>query len=274
MSDKSEQRNNFHHRNLNIGDSTKNNVKNNLLEIIHSIQKKMQLSDIKFTKEEIISFFKNIPLSEQQQDMVCQYLLQLQQESQSGLLEHTGMQTDLVNDVQTESADKIKLPDTAFFRLYLEDLQNITQCTKEEEEELYEHLIAGDEKSMHQLSEQWMLKVLQIAKRQIHITEPKDLADMIQEGNIAVFLALQQMLGCGKKINFEKELMMKARNAMDEYSKKMMKDTDMDQSLLAKAALVYEAQKYLAEQMQRMPSIEELSQYTKITVSEMEDILT
>ena len=97
---------------------------------------------------------------------------------------------------------------------------------------------------------------------------------MIQEGNIAVFLALQQMLGCGKKINFEKELMMKARNAMDEYSKKMMKDTDMDQSLLAKAALVYEAQKYLAEQMQRMPSIEELSQYTKITVSEMEDILT
>ena len=274
MSDKSEQRNNFHHRNLNIGDSTKNNVKNNLLEIIPPIQKKMQLSDIKFTKEEIISFFKNIPLSEQQQDMVCQYLLQLQQESQSGLLEHTGMQTDLVNDVQTESADEIKLPDTAFFRLYLEDLQNITQCTKEEEEELYEHLIAGDEKSMHQLSEQWMLKVLQIAKRQIHITEPKDLADMIQEGNIAVFLALQQMLGCGKKINFEKELMMKARNAMDEYSKKMMKDTDMDQSLLAKAALVYEAQKYLAEQMQRMPSIEELSQYTKITVSEMEDILT
>lgn len=53
-----------------------------------------------------------------------------------------------------------------------------------------------------------------------------------------------------------------------------MKDTDMDQSLLAKAALVYEAQKYLAEQMQRMPSTEELSQYTKITVSEMEDILT
>ena len=274
MSDKNEQRNNSYQRNPKIGDSMKNDVKNNLLEMIHSIQKKMQLSDIKFTKEEIVSFFKNIPLSEQQQDMVCQYLLQLQQESKSDLLEHTGMQADSVNDIQTESAVEMNLPDTAFFRLYLEDLQNITQYTKEEEDELYEHLIAGDEKSMYQLSEQWMLKVLQIAKKQIHITEPKDLADMIQEGNIAVFLALQQMLGCGKKINFEKELMMKAKIAMDEHSKKMMKDTDMDQSLLAKAALVYEAQKYLAEQMQRMPSTEELSQYTKITVSEMEDILT
>ncbi len=48
----------------------------------------------------------------------------------------------------------------------------------------------------------------------------------------------------------------------------------MDQSLLAKAALVYEAQKYLAEQLQRLPSAAELSQYTKIAEEELKDLLS
>ena len=38
MSDKNEQRNNSYQRNLKIGDPMKNDVKNNLLEMIHSIQ--------------------------------------------------------------------------------------------------------------------------------------------------------------------------------------------------------------------------------------------
>ena len=65
-----------------------------------------------------------------------------------------------------------------------------------------------------------------------------------------------------------------AKDAIDDYVRKRKADADMDQSLLAKAALVYEAQKYLAEQLQRLPSAAELSQYTKIAEEELKDLLS
>ena len=37
--------------------------------------------------------------------------------------------------------------------------------------------------------------------------------------------------------------------------------------------MVHEAKKFLAQELQRMPAIEELSQYTKISVEELEDLL-
>ena len=127
---------------------------------------------------------------------------------------------------------------------------------------------------MQKLSEQWIYKVTELVKLKVQAVGKKEAADLIQEGNMGVFLALQQMLGSGKEADFEMMLAKAAKDAIDDYVRKRKADADMDQSLLAKAALVYEAQKYLAEQLQRLPSAAELSQYTKIAEEELKDLLS
>lgn len=102
---------------------------------------------------------------------------------------------------------------------------------------------------------------------------PKECADMIQEENIGVLIALQKLSPSGKKVDFEKELTTAAGCTMEAYVQKTHTDADMDQSLLTKAAFVYEARRYLSEQLQRLPSGEELGQYTKIPDTELENIL-
>lgn len=243
----------------------------NFIDTLHSVQEMMQTSGAELSKEEIAAYFNDMKLSRQQQEMVYQYLHRPQKEWRSVIQEkaETGIEA-----AQEQDADyEIKLPDTVFFRLYLEDLKRVSQCTQEEEEQLYERLAAGDELSVQKLAAQWMHKVLRIAKKQIKAADPKEFADIIQEGNMGVLLALQQMLGSGIQMDFEKELSKAARNAMHEYMQKTAADADMDQSLVAKAALVYEAQKFLAEQLQRLPTAAELSKYTKLPEKELEDLL-
>uniref|UniRef100_N1ZVD5 RNA polymerase sigma-70 region 2 domain-containing protein n=1 Tax=Eubacterium plexicaudatum ASF492 TaxID=1235802 RepID=N1ZVD5_9FIRM len=247
------------------------NLKNKVLEIIHSVQEVMRTADTKLTKEDLVSFFYDTAITTQQKETIYHYLLEFQNKANNHLSEQCFDHKVQLECVRNET--ELNFPDTDFFRLYLQDLQKIIRCTKEEEKRLYEQLIAGKEESLHKLLEQWMPKVLQIGKKYIKTTDPKELSDIIQEGNMGVFLALQQLLGSKQRIDFEKELTNAATSAMDGYVRKTMADADMDQSLLVKAALVYEAQKFLAEQLQRLPSTEELSQYTKITEYELEDIL-
>lgn len=250
------------------------NLKNNLLEIIHSVQEKIKASDSKLTKDEIALFFKDITISFKQQNLIYEYLLNFQEEIQCDSIEQQ-MDANTMDIKLAECSQKktnFEVPETEFFRLYLQDLQKIVLFDEQEEKRLYEGLLAGDEKALHTLSEQWMPKVLQIARKRIKEADKKEFSDMIQEGNIGVFFALQQMMGSDRQIDFEQELTKAAEDAMDQYMQKMSADADMDQSLLAKAALVYEAQKFLSEQFQRLPSTEELSQYTKMTENELEDI--
>lgn len=250
------------------------NLKNNLLEIIHSVQEKIKASDSKLTKDEIALFFKDMAISFKQQNMIYDYLLNFQEETQCDFTEPQMDANTIELKLSKWNQEKtdFELPETEFFRLYLQDVQKIVHCDEQEEKRLYERLTAGDEKALHTLSEQWMPKVLQIAGKKIKEADKKEFSDMIQEGNVGVFLALQQMMGSVRQIDFEQELTKAAEDAMNQYVQKMSADADMDQSLLAKAALVYEAQKFLSEQFQRLPSTEELSQYTKMTENELEDV--
>lgn len=244
----------------------------NFIDTLHSVQEIMKTSEAGLSKEEIAAYFEGMELSRQQQETIYQYLQGTQKKRDREISEKSESGIEAAEEQDTE--DEVKLPDTAFFRFYLEDLQQISQSTQEERKRLYKRLMAGDESSVQELARQWMHKVLQIAKKQMKAADPREFADIIQEGNMGVFLALQQMLGSGGRIDCEKELNKAARTAMEEYMQKTTANSDMDQSLVAKAALVYEAQKFLAKQLQRLPTAAELSQYTKLPETELEDILS
>ncbi|MDE7312436.1 MAG: hypothetical protein K2N87_12585 [Eubacterium sp.] len=233
------------------------------MKILRSLEEIRNTSGTAPTKKEIAVSFKGMGLTKQQQEFIYEYLQRPQEETvgiqEASLSGETGSRPVIVNE--------------AFFKKYTENLNKIPRLAPKEEELLYERLISGDKEAVQSLSEQWAYKVAELARAQIMAVGEKEAADLIQEGNIGVFLALQQMLGLGKKVDFGKELARAAEEAMERYVQKTMADADMDQSLLVKAALVYEAQKFLAEQLQRLPSATELSQYTRLPETELDNIL-
>ena len=251
-------------------------LKKQLSDKIHAVQEIMESSGTVLTKDEITGYLQPLPLSEQQINMVCQYLSEQQSYTNTlSAADRDNRDTIQVHPAGRHADRRQPAADTPFPGMYQQDLSRIVPCTKEEENRLYEQLLTGSSNALQQLSEQWTHKVLKIARSKTATADmdPKEFADMIQEGNMGVLIALQQMSVSGKKTDFEQELTAAAESAMEMYVQKIYAAADMDQSLLAKAALVYEAQCYLVRQLQRIPSVEELARYTKIPVPELEDIL-
>lgn len=217
------------------------------------------------SREEIASYFEGMELSKEQKEMVYQYL------------QHPDTEASDTKQVQPDAKRKgqqreLELPKTAFFQMYLKDLRQIQSVTQQEEEELYIRLVEGDEAAVRQLSDQWLSRVLQIARRRA--TSARDLSDVIQEGNMGVFLALNELLGSKKRLDYQAVLTKAVEESMDAYILGEAGHQDLTSSLLAKAALVHEAQKALAEDLQRMPTMQELSHYTRLSEEERKSIQT
>lgn len=246
------------------------------LETVKAVTEIVKASEALPSKEEIAIYFEGMDLSEKQQEMVYEYLKEQQKRGWPGSgrpLQKDGKNGPDVVGIELEKQGMHKtgqLQDTDFFRLYQEELQGIERCTLQEEQELYGRLAAGDKDALQKLLEQWMPRVLEYAKGQL--PSIKDLADVVQEGNIGILLTLNRYLGCGRQMDFQKILRKSAKGAMEAYIQKAGMEQEMDHSLLAKVSLVYEAQKFLAEELQRMPKMEELSQYTRLPESELEAI--
>ena len=66
---------------------------------------------------------------------------------------------------------------------------------------------------------------------------------------------------------------MEITHAMELYIDEVTASKDWESAVLAKTNLLHEATKYMAEEMGRIPTIEELSEYTKISREEIKDIM-
>ncbi len=234
---------------------------NTFMETLRSVAEIARNADTPLTKEETAGYFKDMDLSSEQQEQIYQYLHQQQEHTDSR--EPQSMEKDGITEAE--------LPGSMVFQMYRRDLQKIKTYTPEEENALYQQLAAGDGSAVGKLSGQWMSRVLRLAKK--HASSARELADVIQEGNIGVFQALNSLLGSGIQADYKQLLTEAAEEAMAAYLLDTASVQDMEQSVLAKASLVYRAQRFLAEEFQRLPTTAELSQYTRLTEDELEDIL-
>ena len=106
--------------------------------------------------------------------------------------------------------------------------------------------------------------------------------ELIQEGNLALVLAVDELCGtdCETVVNHSN-----IRDACNTFIRNRIRQYMIDiideennkinefGAAVAKAGLVYEAAKKLASEYGRVASISELSEYTKISVNEIEDII-
>ena len=184
---------------------------------------------------------------------------------------HIVIDEDTENDTDQDTGRKNKYPSSPVFKMYLEEIEGLPEYSQETLERLYKGLLAGDAQSIQRISDGWMRRVLEQTVN-LEVSD-EDFADVIQEGNMALFITLSELCGSYKKVDVEEELCRATMTAMKSFIQGLDSENDIRNVMIGKATLVNEARKHLMEENQQTPSLNELAAYTNMSKSELADIL-
>jgi len=84
-----------------------------------------------------------------------------------------------------------KEKETEFLQMYVDDLKALAPEKEGEKASLFEKCIAGDNEAVKRLVELYLMKSVQIASK--YTGQGLSLADLIQEANVALMLALTEI---------------------------------------------------------------------------------
>ena len=155
--------------------------------------------------------------------------------------------------------------------MYLEEIRELPVCSKDELEDLYEDLLEGEVEVIQKISDSWMMRVLDIAK-ELSVT-PEDFSDVIQEGNMGLFMKLSELCGLQERVDVEQALEAAVFLAMKAYVQEINGEDNVENAMVGKATLVNEARKYLMEENGQEPTLAELVAYTHMSEAELAEIL-
>lgn len=151
----------------------------------------------------------------------------------------------------------------------------------EEDKELILTFLRGDDTVKGSIIENYLQKVVVIAEKYQKRNVPVD--EIIAEGNVGLMVAMQiigqnreEYILANGELDFEKffgTLDLEISHAMETYIDDMTASKDWENAMLARTNLLHEATKYMAEEIGRVPTIDELSEYTKISREEIKDIM-
>ena len=260
-------------------------------ETIHEVSEIIRVSQGNMTREEILGYFKDMDLNEEQQQMVLDFLLKphpedekIAENAEDPQDDNAESGEDATDDekkesYQTESLDAAdaeknnEAAHTGVFQMYLDELNELSTYSKEKQEEMYKALLAGDESVINDITNCWLPVVLENAKKHTESNDPDSLQDVVQEGNMALFMRLTELCGSQEKVDVESELAQEIENAMKSCIIEEEGEGESEDAMVGRIALVNEAVKYLEKEKGMKPSVAELAEYTKVPASELDEIL-
>ena len=144
------------------------------METVKSVAEIMRVAEAPMSEKEILSYFDDMELTKEQQSIVLEYLLTPQTEEAEEAKEESadvkelsaGENVDEKTEGQeiqrgTEQEMSEKSP---VFQMYLEEIEGMQNYSDDEELELYQALLKGDESAVSKLLDCWLSRVLETAK--------------------------------------------------------------------------------------------------------------
>ena len=157
---------------------------NTFTETIRAVQDIIRTSAEPMTREEILSYFKDMDLNAQQEEMVLEFLStphddpqpeENEPETKEAEYEETAEKEETKESSAKKESAKDSVTDnistSPMFQMYLEELKDIPEYTKEQQIDMYKKLLAGEESMVHALSNAWLRNVLEVAKKLAVSTE-------------------------------------------------------------------------------------------------------
>lgn len=225
-----------------------------------------ELADAKgncLTSEEVRDYFSNAHLTEEQFAMIFAYL-----EGQKIQIEGYEPAGGKAEPEEQEGKDPTE---DEYMKMYLEDLETVLPVSEEEEEKLFLLAAAGDAGAESRLTELYLKMVCEIAHTYAYGSLP--VSDLIQEGNIALLLALNDLEVQESLQEYREELYRAVSRAMEEALTEQRDLKDLDEQVAERVNHLSESVKNLERDLEHRVSVSELSAYLEMPMEEIRDIL-
>ena len=183
------------------------------LETLRAVAELRRTSAEPLPKEELLKYFDDMELTEEQTEMVYQYLL-LPPEVQTAEPEPEEEPEQTAEDMEDGEEENIS------FRMYLDELAGLEELSDEELEEAYAKLLGGDASVIGKISESWLRSIAELAS--VYAAEGANLEDVIQEGNMALLIKLSGLAGAGEAENITDMLSEAVKEAMNAFAEENM----------------------------------------------------
>ena len=216
----------------------------------------------RITIEEVKAYFSEDALTEEQMELVFDYLL-AQKISVIGYVK--------MDIGEEEKEVEYTEEEKAYLKEYEMDLQAISQATPEELEELYRQAMDGEEVAKNRLVEVYLKDVVEIAKQ---MYEPEVfLGDLIQEGNLGLVLGVEMLTSVQTVAQARDIITRQIRQSIQMLLEEQNELNSRDKKMVEKVQALDEAITALAEELGRKVTIDELAIYMGMEIEEIEDIL-
>lgn len=241
------------------------------MELLNDVVNIARTNDNTITTKEITAYFSDIELTEEQLENIYDYLCKSNITVKGYVRKMSADATG--KDMTAESSVRLKQ-----YRKYVRELEVIGEL---ELESICCDILEGiaDEVVKHKLIEKHLVTVINMAAKYANRGVSSD--ELIEEGNLALVVGVKELHGmlpehdkmCAADI-CEDYIRKKIRTAIIQYIDGFNEEESELYATIAKTGLVSEAVKKLAEEYGRVATIEELSEYTHIPVSEIQDIIS
>lgn len=207
---------------------------------LEEVKKKARAQQNFITKKEVEEAFRTLSLSDEQMEMVYDYLRQ----NKIGVDEPADVDAILQEEERN------------YLDSYLEALAAIPSVTEGEREAITLSAMAGDADAVRRLTELMLPEVPQIAK--LYTGQGVSIEDLIGEGNVALSLGVT-MLGALEHAHEAQGMLGKMMmDAMEDFIAASTAEEKNDQKIADKVNKVADAANALQEELRRKVTVEEL----------------
>ncbi len=234
----------------------------NRAEFLNKLNELVQIAKDKGSTieiEEVKRFFEKSSLTEEQFELVFDYLL-AQKVVVKGYFK---IAEETVKEEITYSEEE-----KAYLDEYLTDLKAFRTEAEGEKAQLFAKLLQGDGSAKNRLTELYLKEVVGVAK-DLH-TENIFIGDLIQEGNVGLILGLDMLtdVETGHAV-----IMEQIRQSMQMLIEESTELSQCDKKMIEKVSMLDEGIKTLTEELGRKVTIDELAIHMGMSVEDIEDVL-
>ena len=154
-----------------------------------------------------------------------------------------------------------------FYQMYLEELEQIIPCTKQEEILLLDQLRQGREDAKARLIEGNLKQALEYAKEYENKGLP--MGDLVQEASMALTMAA----GSFETGNFQDYLEQEIKKALEMAIEEQMAENRTEEEIAARVNVLQKVSQVMAEELGREATLAELASRMKMTEDEIREIM-
>ncbi|MBS6646459.1 MAG: RNA polymerase subunit sigma-70 [Clostridiaceae bacterium] len=154
-----------------------------------------------------------------------------------------------------------------FYQMYLEELEQIVPCTKQEEILLLEQLGQGREDAKARLIEGNLKQALEYARE--YENKGLSMGDLVQEANMALTLAA----GSFTDGDFQDYLETEIRKAVEAAIEEQLAENRTEEEIAARVNVLQKVSQIMAKELGREATVEELAGRMKMTEDEIKEIM-